>query len=140
MRRTLVVQELFSRLGGVFGVGALDNGVDGAGLLAEAAVDALGHVNVIAGGTAGAIGTLLGFDGNGLGGANLQREIMLENEWLRANWRGGITYSFAELAGNAALFSGGVSAEGVLATESGGDGTLNRCVNDGSIRISYSRA
>jgi hypothetical protein len=34
------------------------------------------------------------------------------------------SYSFAELAGNAALFTGRVATEGVLATESGGDGTL----------------
>lgn len=34
------------------------------------------------------------------------------------------TYGFAELAGDAAFFAGGVSSEGVLASESGGDGTL----------------
>lgn len=36
------------------------------------------------------------------------------------------THSFAELAGNAALFARGVSSEGVLATESGGDGALRQ--------------
>ena len=70
-KRTLVVQQLLARLGGVLGVGALDDGVDGARLLAEAAVDALGHVNVVAGGAAGAVGALLGLDGDGLGGADL---------------------------------------------------------------------
>lgn len=70
---TLVVEELFSRLGGIFGVGALDNGVNGARLLAEAAVDALGHVNVVAGCTAGTVRTLFGLDSDGLGRADLNR-------------------------------------------------------------------
>jgi hypothetical protein len=35
-----------------------------------------------------------------------------------------VTYSFAELAGNAAFFARGVSSECVFATESGRDGTL----------------
>lgn len=73
---TLVVQQLFSRLGSVLGVGALDNGVDGARLLAEAAVDALGHVDIVAGGSSGAVGSLLGLDGDGLGGADLRRVSM----------------------------------------------------------------
>lgn len=38
--------------------------------------------------------------------------------------RQGKSYSFAELAGNAALFTRGVSSEGVFAAESGGDGAL----------------
>lgn len=42
----------------------------------------------------------------------------------RGKWIGEI-YSFAELAGDAALFAGGVPAEGVLATESGGDRSLH---------------
>jgi hypothetical protein len=71
MAPTLVVQKLFSRLGGVFGIGALDDGVDGARLLAETAVDALGHVDIVAGGSSGAVGTLLGLNGDGLGGADL---------------------------------------------------------------------
>ena len=72
---TLVVQQLFSGLGSVLGVGALDDGVDGARLLAEAAVDALGHVDVVAGGAAGAVGALLGLDGDGLGRADLQPNV-----------------------------------------------------------------
>lgn len=72
---TLVVEKLFSRLGGIFGVGALDNGVNGARLLAEAAVDALGHVNVIAGRTAGTVRTLFGLDGDGLGRADLHNRM-----------------------------------------------------------------
>jgi hypothetical protein len=38
---TLVVQQLLSRLGGVFDVLCLDNGVNGARFLAETAVDTL---------------------------------------------------------------------------------------------------
>lgn len=69
--RTLVVQQLFSRLRSILGVRAFDNGVDRAGFLAEAAVDALGHVDIVACGSAGAIGTLLSFDGDSLGRADL---------------------------------------------------------------------
>lgn len=68
----LVVQQLLPRLGSVLGIRRLDNGVDGARLLAEAAVDALRHVDVVAGRAARAILTLLGFDGDGLGGADLE--------------------------------------------------------------------
>lgn len=104
----LVVEQLFPCLGGVLGVRALDNGVYGARLLAEAAVDALGHVNVVAGCAAGAVGALLGFDSDGL------------------CWADG----FAQLAGDAALFAGRVAAQGVLATEAGRDGTLLEGVED----------
>lgn len=69
---TLVIQQLFSCLGGVFGVWTLNDRVDRTGFLAEAAIDALGHVNVVTGSSAGAIGALLGFDGNSLGRADLQ--------------------------------------------------------------------
>lgn len=46
----LIVQELLVGLGGELEVGSLDDGVHRAGLLAESAVDALGHVNVVSGG------------------------------------------------------------------------------------------
>lgn len=71
-RLTLVVQQFLSRLGGVLGVGALNNGVDGAGFLAETAVDALGHVDIVTGGSARAVGTLFGLNGDGLGRADLR--------------------------------------------------------------------
>lgn len=48
------------------GCAHLDNGVHRAGLLAEAAVDALGHVDVVAGGPAAAVGPRLSLDGDGL--------------------------------------------------------------------------
>ena len=43
----LVVQELLVGLGGELEVGSLHDGVHGTGLLAEPAVDALGHVDVV---------------------------------------------------------------------------------------------
>jgi hypothetical protein len=104
----LVVQQLLPRLGGVLGVGALDNGVHGARLLAEAAVDALGHVDVVAGRAAGAVGALLGLDRDGLGRAD----------------------GLAQLAGDAALLSGRVAAQGVFTTEAWRDGTLLEWVED----------
>lgn len=104
----LVVKQLFSGLGGVLGVGALDNGVDGARLLAEAAVDALGHVDVVAGRAAGAVSALLGFNRDSLRRAD----------------------GFAQLAGNAALLARRVAAQGVLAAETGRDGTLLEGIED----------
>jgi hypothetical protein len=44
----LVVKKFFSILGGVFCIGCLDNCIYRAALLAQAAVDALCHVNVVA--------------------------------------------------------------------------------------------
>lgn len=43
----LVVQQLLPRLRGVLRVGRLDDGIYGAGFLAETAVYALGHVDVV---------------------------------------------------------------------------------------------
>lgn len=75
----------------------LDNGIDGAALLAETAVDALCHINVITRSPPAAVHALLGLDCNGLRRAN----------------------SLAELASNAALFTSGVPSQGVLASEAG---------------------
>lgn len=49
-------------------VGPFDDGVDGTGLLAEATVDALGHIDIVAGGPPGAVGAGLALDGDGVGG------------------------------------------------------------------------
>lgn len=106
--RTLVVEELLPRLGGVLGVGRLDNGVDGARLLAEAAVDALGHVDVVAGRPAGPVGALLGLDRDGLGGADLLRASASCPAGCRSGRGGEMTYGLAELAGDAALLARGV--------------------------------
>lgn len=67
----LVVQQLFSRLGGVFGIRGLDDGINGAALLAETAVDALCHINVVTRCSPASVLALFGFDRNGLGGADL---------------------------------------------------------------------
>ena len=48
----------------------LHDGVHGTGLLAEAAVDALGHVDVVARGSAAAVSARLRLDGDGLGGTH----------------------------------------------------------------------
>src|SRR4051794_2070070 len=58
----LVVEELFAGLGGEFEVGSLDDGIDRTGLLAIAAIDAFGHIDVIAGGAPAAIVARLGLD------------------------------------------------------------------------------
>ena len=75
--------------------GPFDNGVHRACLLAETAVDAFGHVNIVARGAARAVIARLGINGNRLRGAD----------------------RFAKLAGNAAFFAIGIAAQRVFATE-----------------------
>lgn len=104
----LVIQQLLPRLGRVLRIRALDNRIHGAALLAESAVDALGHVDVVARGAAGAVLALLGLDRDGAGGAD----------------------GFAQLAGDAAFFAGRVPAQGVFAAEARGDGSLFEGVED----------
>jgi hypothetical protein len=94
---------------GVFSVWWLDNSVNRTTLLAEAAVDALCHVEIVTSGSSTSVLTLLGLNGNGL---------------CRAD-------GFTQLAGNASLFTGRVAAQGVLATETRADGTLLERVVDG---------
>ena len=91
----LVVEKLLVKEGRVFEVGALDDGVDRAGLLAEATEDALGHVDVVLGRTARAIRSRL--------------TLNLDGE--------GRTGSFAKLASDASLLTRGIPAERVLASE-----------------------
>src|SRR5262245_20894867 len=57
-----VVDQLLPGLGREVHVRPLDDGIDRAGLLAEAAINALGHVDVVAGGAAAAVGAWLGLD------------------------------------------------------------------------------
>ena len=97
-----IVQQLFPRLSCILGVRALHNRVHRTAFLAEAAVDAFGHVDVVPRGAARAVLALFGFDGDGGGGAD----------------------GFAELAGDASFLAGGVAAEGVLAAEAWGDGAF----------------
>ena len=93
----LVVQQLFSCLRRILCIRALHDCVHRTRLLAVAAVDALGHVNVVSCRPPAAVLSLFGFDGNGLGR----------------------TYGLTELASDAALFACRVASEGVLATETG---------------------
>src|SRR5579862_23093 len=98
----LVVVELLARLGRIFEVRALDDGVDRASLLAEAAIDALDHVDVVARGAARAVVARLGFDGDGLRRAD----------------------RLAQLAGDAAFLAVGIAAQRVLAAEARGQRPL----------------
>src|SRR5258708_27367880 len=58
----LVVEKLLASFGGELEIRALDDRVDRAGLLAEAAIDALGHVDVVAGRSSAAVVARLGLD------------------------------------------------------------------------------
>src|SRR5690606_3554292 len=98
----LVVEQLLASLGGELEVGAVDVGADRAGLLAEAAGDALHHVDVVARRAAAAVGARLGRDGD--------RE-------RRAG-------RLAELAGDAALLAAGIAAQRVRAAEARRDRAL----------------
>ena len=49
----------------------LNDSVHGTRFLTESAVDALGHVDIIAGSSARSVGTFLSFDGDGLSRADL---------------------------------------------------------------------
>src|SRR5215467_8050392 len=72
----LVVVELLAGLGRELEIRALHDRIDRAGLLAQPAIDAFDHVDVVAGGAAGAViaaGT--GLDGDRLGGADRLAEL-----------------------------------------------------------------
>src|SRR6476661_5527655 len=92
----LVIIEFLAGLGREFEVRPLDDGIDRAGFLAQAAIDALHHVDVVAHGAAGAVvAARTGLDGDGLRRAN----------------------RLAQLAGDAALFAVGIAAQRVFAAE-----------------------
>src|SRR5260221_3294881 len=93
--RSLVVKQLLARLGGELEVRALDDRIDRAGFLAEAAIDAFRHVDVVARGAPAAIGARLGLDGDG-------------ERWADR---------LAQLAGDAALLAVGIAAQRMLAAE-----------------------
>merc|ERR1719219_1682961 len=80
-----------------------------AGLLAEPAVDALGHVNVVSGCSPCPVTPLFGLNGNCLGG----------------------TDSLTELAGNAPFLPTGIPSQCVLPTEPWRQGPLLKWVVDG---------
>merc|ERR1719352_1730880 len=96
-------------LSGELKVGSLHDGVDRARLLAETAVDALGHVNVVSRGSPGPVAPLLSLNCDCLGGTD------------------GLT----ELAGNAPLLPAGVPSQSVLSAEPWGQGPLLEGIVDG---------
>lgn len=106
----LVVQQLFMCLGGELKVGAFHDCVYGTSFLAETAVNAFGHVNIVTGRSPRAVGTFLCLDGD-----SLSR-----------------TDGFTQLASNAALLPAGVPAQCVLPAEAGAQGPLLKWVVDGS--------
>src|SRR5712671_330657 len=92
----LVIIEFLARLSGEFEIRSLDDGIDRTSLLAQAAINALHHVDVVADGTAGAVvAARPGLDGDRLRPAD----------------------RLAQFAGNAALLAVGISAQGMLAAE-----------------------
>src|SRR5690606_9367925 len=91
----LVVHQLLAGLGGELEIRAFDDRIDRAGFLAEAAIDAFGHVDVIARGAAAAVLAGLGFDGDDERVAN----------------------RFAKVAGDATFFAIGIAAQGMLTPE-----------------------
>src|SRR5258707_6861186 len=91
----LVVEQLLAGLRGELEIRTLDDRVDRAGFLAEAAIDAFRHVDVVARRAPAAIGARLGLDGDGERRAD----------------------RLAELAGDAALLAVGIAAQRMLAAE-----------------------
>jgi hypothetical protein len=61
----LIVKKLNTSLRSKLKVGTLDNGVDRARFLAEATVDALGHVNIVTGSATRTVSTGLSLNGDG---------------------------------------------------------------------------
>src|SRR5690606_13202183 len=101
-KHRLRVVEVAALLAVVLERARLDDGVDRAGLLAEAAEDALHEVDVVAGGAPGAVLAHVGLDVDGERRAD----------------------GLAELAGDAALFPVRVAPQGVQAAEARAHGRL----------------
>src|SRR5260370_2609419 len=90
----LVVVEFLAGLGGELEIRTFHDGIDRARLLAQAAIDAFHHVDVVAGGSPGAVvAARSGLDGDGQGRAN----------------------GLAQFAGDAALLAVRIAAQGMLA-------------------------
>src|SRR5207247_4062363 len=66
----LVVIQLLARFGGELEIRPFHDGIDRTGFLAQAAINALHHVDVVARGAAAAVGPRLRFDGDGKRGTN----------------------------------------------------------------------
>jgi hypothetical protein len=79
----LVVIELLARLGGEFEIRAFDDGVDGAGFLAKATIDALHHIDIVARGSARSIiASRAGFNGDCLRWANCLAKLARDAAFL----------------------------------------------------------
>src|SRR3954471_15885060 len=99
----LVVVKLLTCLGRELEIRALHDGIDRAGLLAQATIDAFDHVDVVAGGAARAVvAARARFDGDRLGR----------------------TDRLAQLAGDAALLAVGIAAQRMFAAEARRDRPL----------------
>src|SRR5712671_3226174 len=110
----LVVIELFARLGRELEIRAFHDGVDRAGLLAHAAIDAFHHVDVVAGGAARAVvAARTGLDGDGLGRAD----------------------RLAQLAGDAALLAVRIAAQRMLAAEARRERALLERIIEGRLAL-----
>src|SRR5215468_10550933 len=110
----LVVVKLLARFGGELEVRALDDGIHRTGLLAQSAVNALHHVDVVAGGAARAIvAPWTGLDGDGLGRTNC----------------------LAQLASDAALLPVGIAPQRMLAAEAGREWSFFEGVVERRLRL-----
>src|SRR3954452_22471614 len=98
----LVVEQLLAGLGGKLEVGAFDDGIHRTRLLAQPAVDALRHIDVVSRGPAGAVLARFGLNGDRLGGAD----------------------RLTQLASDAAFLAVGVTAQRMLTLEARADWTL----------------
>mmetsp|Transcript_24147 Transcript_24147/g.29265 ORF Transcript_24147/g.29265 Transcript_24147/m.29265 type:complete len:224 (+) Transcript_24147:225-896(+) len=98
----LVIEQFLVCLGRELRIRSLNDSINRASLLAEPAVDALGHIYIVPGGTTATIFTLLCVDGDCLSRAN----------------------RLAQLARDATLLSAGITAQCVLPTETWTQGTL----------------
>src|SRR5690606_21211386 len=104
----LVVEQFFTSFRRELEVRPFDDRVHRASFLTEAAVDALGHVDVIARGTATAVFTRFCLDGD-----RLRR-----------------THRFTQLARNAALFPVGIAAQRMFAPEARAERVLLEWIVD----------
>jgi hypothetical protein len=95
----LVIQQLLPCLSRVLGIWSLHDGIHRTALLAEAAIDAFRHIDIVARCAAATVRAFLCFNCDGLGWAN----------------------GFAEFAGDATFFACWVAAEGMLTAEAGGN-------------------
>jgi hypothetical protein len=91
-----VVVKLLARFSGVFEVRTLDDGVDRTGFLAQPAIDAFDHIDIVASGTARAVVAAR---------AGLDRDSLRRADRL------------AELASDTALLAVGIAAQYMLAAE-----------------------